>query len=191
MDRPRKSMSAQFRYWSGVVGLIVVAYTVGGLLVDLATPHLLPYNALTTFLGDSAKPGAFAIWLYLIWRIFNSIGGIYGSDSIHYLEQTPIWRILAGVVASYFLAILCFSVLYVYVVRLDKEAFSEALKLSNAIYFSIVTMTTTGYGDISPKSGLARFLVSIQVLFGFFYSVLFFSIFAGLAGRRSQPDRKP
>jgi hypothetical protein len=43
-------------------------------------------------------------------------------------------------------------------------------------------MTTTGYGDISPKSRWARFLVSIQILFGFFYNVLFFSIFAGLAG---------
>jgi len=75
-------------------------------------------------------------------------------------------------------------VLYVYVVRRDPEAFSEVLRLGNAIYFSVVTMTTTGYGDISPKSGAARFLVSVQILFGFFYNVLFFSIFAGLAGRR-------
>jgi hypothetical protein len=69
-------------------------------------------------------------------------------------------------------------------VRGDEEAFSEVLKLRNAIYFSIVTMTT---GDIFPKSGWARFLVSVQILFGFFYNVLFFSIFAGVAGRR-KPD---
>ena len=36
-----------------------------------------------------------------------------------------------------------------------------------AIYFSVVTMTTTGYGDISPNSGLARFLLCIQILIGF------------------------
>jgi hypothetical protein len=44
-------------------------------------------------------------------------------------------------------------------------------------------MTTTGYGDISPRSGWAKFAVSVQILFGFLYNVLFFSIFAGLAGR--------
>ena len=178
-----KSPSTRFPYWLRLTGLLVSAYTVAGLLVDLAVPHMLPDNALTRSISESAKPGAFVIWFYLIWRISISISGIYGQDSVQYLKQTPIWRILLEVVAAYFLAILCFSVLYVYVVRGNEGAFSEVLNLSNAIYFSIVTMTTTGYGDISPKSGWARFLVSIQVLFGFFYTILFFSIFAGLAGR--------
>lgn len=179
-----KSAGTQLRYWSGIIGPIIVIYTVIGLLVDLSVPHLLPDNALTAAVGDSAKVGTFAIWFYLVWRISKAIRGIYGADSIHYLERTPIWRILLDVIASYCLAIFCFSVLYVYLVRRDQDAFSEVLKLGNAIYFSIVTLTTTGYGDISPKSGWARFLVSIQILFGFFYNVLFFSIFAGLAGRR-------
>ena len=178
-----KSPGSQLRYWSGIIGPLVVAYTVIGLLVDLSVPHVLPDNALTAAVGDSGKAGAFAIWFYLVWRIFNAIRGLYGPDSVDYLRRTPIWRVLLDVIAAYGLAIFCFSVLYVYLVRRNQGAFSEVLKLSNAIYFSIVTMTTTGYGDISPKSGWARFLVSIQILFGFFYSVLFFSIFAGLAGR--------
>ena len=178
------SMSNRFRYWSRIIGPLVIVYTVCGLLADLAVPHLLPENALTASISESAKAGAFVIWFYLVWRIVNTIQGIYGRDSDHYLEMTPIWRILLDVLSAYSLAILCFSVLYVYVVRRNSGAFSEVLKLSNAIYFSILTMTTVGYGDISPKSGWARFLVSTQVLFGFFYNVLFFSIFAGLAGRR-------
>ncbi len=52
------------------------------------------------------------------------------------------------------------------------------------MYFSVVTMTTTGFGDIVPKSGLAKLVVCVQILFGFLYNVLFFSIFAGLAGRK-------
>jgi hypothetical protein len=181
-----KSTSGRFQYWSRTVGLLVVTYSLIGLFVDLAVPDIFPSNALTTSIGESAKAGAFAIWLYLLWRIFNSVQGIYGPDSSDYLERMAIWRILLDVVASYFIAIACFSVLYVYLVRRDPEAFTEVLRLSNAIYFSVVTMTTTGYGDISPKSEGARVLVSIQILFGFFYSVLFFSIFAGLAGRGRQ-----
>jgi len=178
--------SSRFQYWSHTIVLVVFAYSLIGLLVDLAVPGIIPANALVASIAESAKAGAFAIWFYLLWRIFSSVRGIYGPDSADYLRQMPIWRILLDVVASYFIAIACFSVLYVYVVRRDQEAFSEGLRLSNAIYFSVVTMTTTGYGDISPKSGWARFLVSIQILFGFFYSVLFFSIFAGLAGRGRQ-----
>jgi hypothetical protein len=178
-----KSTHASWRYWSRILVLAIIVYVIAGLLVDLAVPGLLPENAFTDSFADSAKAGAFAIWLYLILRIFKTIKGIYGPESIFYLERTPIWRILLEVMTAYSLAIFCFSVLYVYVVRRDEAAFSEVLKLSDAIYFSVVTMTTTGYGDISPKSGLARTLVCIQILFGVLYNILFFSIFAGLAGR--------
>ncbi|MBK7094583.1 MAG: two pore domain potassium channel family protein [Saprospiraceae bacterium] len=42
------------------------------------------------------------------------------------------------------------------------------------IYFSIVTATSTGYGDILPNSTLVRILVSFEIflclfLFGFFF----------------------
>ena len=178
-----KSVRARLRYWSRPIGLAIIAYTLAGLLVDLAVPHLLPRTMLTTSIGESAKAGAFAIWLYLIWSIFKTIKGIYGPQSASYLQSTPIWSILLEVTTAYALAILCFSVLYVYLARRDEAAFSEVLKLGDAVYFSVVTMTTTGYGDISPKSGLARTLVCVQILFGFLYNILFFSIFAGLAGR--------
>ena len=179
-----KSAHARLGYWLRTAGLVLIVYTIVGLLVDLAVPDLLPAGRLTASIADSAKAGAFAIWFYLIWRIFNAIRGIYGPESVHYLERTPIWTILLEVMTAYALAILCFSVLYVYLVRRDATAFSETLRFGDAIYFSVVTMTTTGYGDISPKSGLARALVCIQILFGVLYNILFFSIFAGLAGRR-------
>jgi len=163
---------------------LLIAYSIVGLLVEAAVPQLLPENGLTISVGDSAKAGMFAIWFYLIWRIFGTIRGIYGPDSARYLERTPIWRVLLNVMAAYVLAAFCFSVLYVYLVRRDANAFSAELDLGDALYFSIVSMTTTGYGDISPKSGWAKFIVCLQILFGFLYNVLFFSIFAGLAGRK-------
>ena len=39
------------------------------------------------------------------------------------------------------------------------------------LYFSIVTMTTLGYGDIAPLSFLARFATSAAVLLRVFYVV--------------------
>jgi hypothetical protein len=45
----------------------------------------------------------------------------------------------------------------------------QQLGLGHALYFSIVTMTTLGYGDLyaSPESGLGQFLLSFQVILGY------------------------
>lgn len=176
-DRPAR--------WLRVVVTVIVAYCIVGLLVEAAVPHILPENAFTTYVGEAAKAGVFSIWFYLIWRIGKAVRGIYGARSTQYLESTPLWRILLDVTAGFVLAAFCFSVLYLYIVRVQGPgAFSADLNLGEALYFSIVTMTTTGFGDISPKSGWAKFVVSLQILFGFLYNVLFFSIFAGFVGRR-------
>lgn len=177
-------MKSRMGRWLRIIGPVLIGYSIVGLLVEAAVPRLLPENGLTASIGEAAKAGMFAIWFYLIWRIFGTIQGIYGTESARYLEGTPIWRILLDVTAAYVLAAFCFSVLYVYLVRQDANAFSAVLNLGDALYFSVVSMTTTGYGDISPRSGWAKFLVCLQILFGFLYNVLFFSIFAGLAGRR-------
>ena len=43
----------------------------------------------------------------------------------------------------------------------------RALSFSESIYFSIVSISTVGYGDIVPHSSLARVLASIEVVCGF------------------------
>ncbi len=43
----------------------------------------------------------------------------------------------------------------------------RSLSFSEAIYFSIVSITTVGYGDIVPHSSLARVLASAEVVCGF------------------------
>jgi voltage-gated potassium channel len=43
----------------------------------------------------------------------------------------------------------------------------RALNFSESVYFSIVSMSTVGYGDIVPHTSLARLLASIEVVCGF------------------------
>jgi voltage-gated potassium channel len=43
----------------------------------------------------------------------------------------------------------------------------RALNFSESIYFSIVTISTVGYGDIVPHSSVARVLASLEVICGF------------------------
>ncbi len=61
---------------------------------------------------------------------------------------------------------------------------------SEWLYFSFVTMTTLGYGDITPVSAMAKFLAYSQAVFGQFYIAV---LVAGLVGayiarRQSETD---
>ncbi|EEX91575.1 kef-type K+ transporter NAD-binding component [Vibrio orientalis CIP 102891 = ATCC 33934] len=51
-----------------------------------------------------------------------------------------------------------------------------ALEFFNSLYFSVVTFTTLGYGDISPV-GLARFIAACEAFLGSFTMALFVVVF--------------
>ncbi len=44
-----------------------------------------------------------------------------------------------------------------------------ALSRVDAIYFTLATMTTTGFGDIQSRTGGCRAIVSVQMILGFFF----------------------
>lgn len=63
-------------------------------------------------------------------------------------------------------------------------AFDSSLSVSDnfnyyldSLYFSVVTYTTLGYGDISPTLGLSRFFAAIEALIGGFTLALFVVVF--------------
>lgn len=58
----------------------------------------------------------------------------------------------------------------------------DRLDLLDYLYFTIYTITTTGYGDIIPLSPFARFVVSVANLYELFFVAIIFNIVAA-AGR--------
>jgi voltage-gated potassium channel len=55
----------------------------------------------------------------------------------------------------------------VYLIEGESSGF---VSIPLSMYWAIVTLTTVGYGDLAPQSGLGRFLASIVMLLG--YSIL-------------------
>ena len=51
---------------------------------------------------------------------------------------------------------------------------------ATAVYFSFVTITTLGYGDISPVTPLARFLVFMEAIVGVFYMAILVASLIGV-----------
>ena len=78
---------------------------------------------------------------------------------------------------SYFLVIYEYAISYTLLSRLDAHAFNiGTLTLFDAIYFSVTTAATVGYGDIVPSSTLARIFVMAEILTTFAYVVFIFSV---------------
>lgn len=53
---------------------------------------------------------------------------------------------------------------------------------SDDLYFSYITLTTVGYGDLTPDSGLTRALVVVEALSGQLYLVTVVAVLVGNFG---------
>ena len=95
-------------------------------------------------------------------------------------------RDIAGIAISYVFTCSSFAIIYFIISKQSPAAFNlpggstGVLDLGSAAYFSIVTITTTGYGDISPSSGLARLAACGEIGTGIIYQVVVFSLLASL-----------
>jgi hypothetical protein len=66
---------------------------------------------------------------------------------------------------------------------LDEHGNPEALDYADALYFSIVTFSTLGYGDIQPKEHF-RLLSALQALYGYLYLGLMVGLLANVVSNR-------
>lgn len=83
-----------------------------------------------------------------------------------------------GSVALFLLLGLMWAIAYLILIEFSPQAFTgmEAISwgqnFSNAAYFSFVTLTTLGYGDISPLTPLAQVIVYLEAITGVFYMAI-------------------
>ena len=93
---------------------------------------------------------------------------------------------LYGAICVYLLISAAFSDLYLIIDRLNPDAFycSQALCASQEgstfhsglhLYFSLVTLSTLGYGDITPTYPLAAMLVALEAIIGQMYVAIVIS----------------
>ena len=91
---------------------------------------------------------------------------------------------IKGGIAVFFLIGTVWSLLYNIVYFLDANAFSKSIEAINLFdsmfYFSFTTLTTLGYGDITPVSDLARTLANLEAITGMMYPSIFIARLVGL-----------
>ncbi|MFZ4115797.1 MAG: ion channel [Chthoniobacterales bacterium] len=109
---------------------------------------------------------------------------LYATDSLRELmasHQTNVSEVL-GALNTYIILGLIYGEIYALIAHFQHGAFSIAGPLAQHmgnttpvydswiyIYFSFITQTSLGYGDVTPISHLAQVVVISQTIFGQFY----------------------
>jgi hypothetical protein len=144
-----------------------------------ATHALTEFVSTDWVLGIAARfvylPIYVGLWIFGLYSAVKAWKGLYGS-----VPTSRKSKILGYVIASVFAFILGFATVY-FDLSYKHEHFETAGPLSpmSALYFSVVTFATVGYGDIVPKSDIARFWVMVEIIGGLAYTILIFSVIAG------------
>lgn len=108
------------------------------------------------------------------WIIVAVTLGVVVARDVFAPGRVSVHRIV-GAVALYFLIGLTFAGLFAILGVLIPNAFSGLVLAdnpalaSNVIYFSFVTLTSTGYGDIVPVHPIARSLCNVETVIGQLY----------------------
>jgi voltage-gated potassium channel len=79
-------------------------------------------------------------------------------------SRYPGLRAVEALAAAIPLFLLVFAAAYLRMADADAGAFSEPLSRTDALYFTITVFSTVGFGDITPKTDLARVATMVQML---------------------------
>ena len=83
---------------------------------------------------------------------------------------------LKGGISIYLMIGILWYMFYELILLIDVDAFSiqiENLETYKLVYFSYTTLTTLGYGDISPLNKLAMALANLEAIIGQMYPAIF------------------
>lgn len=100
------------------------------------------------------------------------------------------FRAVLGVLSLYMLLGMLFAFVYGAIDRLGGDPFfagGEAATASHCLYFSFVTLTTVGFGDLVARSDLGHTLAVLEALIGQIYLVTVVSLIVTNLGRPARP----
>jgi voltage-gated potassium channel len=102
---------------------------------------------------------------------------------------SPRLRALESLATSIPLYVVLFAGSYAVMSTRAPDAFTEPLDHSDALYFTIATLATVGFGDIAAVSESARIAVTVQMVTGLVLLGLVIKVFLGAVkiGLRRSP----
>lgn len=163
--------------WTRLVDTLVI---VSLLLLVLA----LVVDLFSSFDLDSAEDGrATAPVLYLVLTFIAPFLVVRRLIRQHQVSA----RTLTGAVTAYLLIALSFNYVFLTVDAFSTTPFfGDPQPSTSFMYFSLVTVTTLGYGDLAPAAPWGRLTAASEAVIGQVFLVTFVALVVGLLVQRRE-----
>ncbi len=142
IGRPRKYATS---FW-GIIDLLAIIPT----YISLVIPHSKFLLVIRI------------IRMLRIFRVLKLLRYMGEAQQLRAAIQASRHKIVVFLFAVLALVIIIGSIMYI--VEGEKNGFTS---IPRSIYWSIVTLTTVGYGDISPKTDLGQMLAALVMMLGY------------------------
>jgi len=175
-----------------VVGLALAATVIVGVYFVSGNPRTL-VAGFALAIGSSAMRmlgGGFVPASIILAFILVAL--VVGRMSVWCLVQRRVTTsVLLTSVCLYWLIGIGFAGLYQLVENLEPGAIGAAGgdAMGPMLYFSFMTLTTTGYGDLLPGAPLSRALANVEAFVGVFYTSIVIAKLVSLYGSQISVER--
>ena len=165
----------------------IAGFTIGLPVIALMYGHYLVPQSATFAANLAGRIGASSFLAFTVGMIVRSV----------LTARAVTWDTVVGSFAGYVLIGVIWTQLYCLVSLLNPGAFAangvpwtetaiNADRLAVCEYFSFATLSTVGYGDITPVSPVARSLATFEAICGQFYLAVLVAGLIGIRVPRSQ-----
>ncbi len=131
-------------------------------IIDLLA--ILPSYISLFFVGTQSLMVIRAIRLLRIFRIFKMMSFLSEANYISTALFKARRKILVFLFAILLIVMIMGSIMYLVEGRTHESDFDS---IPRSIYWAIVTLTTVGYGDISPHTNLGQFIAACLMILGY------------------------
>lgn len=159
--------------------LIIIFYAVCFQYLKNKSKYLLNYFQyhiyMSIFLVASInlffnKKVFFIVVIFLIITLLNTVRIVKWLVDCN---NKNFYFISLYLIESFFIIIVLYANIYK---NFDSLFSKEKLSIVDAIYYSITTFTTTGYGDIYPIHDITKIIVNSEMIIGYFFSAIVVAI---------------
>lgn len=126
-----------------------------------------------------------ALFFFYLWAIWLAMKQVLFAGAVDVNK-------IVGAICIYLLMGLLWALMYLFIAQAVPGAFNgieQKLWYDNfgdVAYYSFVTLTTLGYGDITPVAPVARFLVYMEAVVGVFYMAVLVASLIGVGINESK-----
>jgi hypothetical protein len=130
--------------------------------------------------------GALLLITFVVWHLLRFVLRVPSVDV----------NVLCASISAYLMLGLIWTIAYWLVDEIVPNAFAfntaggakESMGGFNAFYFSFITLSTVGYGDITPVSKVARMLAALEAITGLLYVAVLIARLVALYSTRKSDD---